>query len=241
MTAIVIDNNKTDTDHLTYLLCHFNLKITVNEVFTSLNECKAFLLNNISRPDIIFMDIEFEDGNSFELFDTPDFKSKVIITTRLTEYAYHAYRNNVTDYLLKPILKEHLITSFEKVKTILNGSSINGANKYKRQIQTKLGSRLINIKAEDIAYIYHNNKLSYFYLFDGRKVPSFYNLKEIEDMLDPDLYFRANRQFIIHLKAIHNVERQPSSKIILKLTPAINKEIVLSKERSKYFRKWMDQ
>ena len=229
MTAIVIDNNKTDTDHLTYLLCHFNLKITVNEVFTSLNECKAFLLNNISRPDIIFMDIEFEDGNSFELFDTPDFKSKVIITTRLTEYAYHAYRNNVTDYLLKPILKEHLITSFEKVKTILNGSSINGANKYKRQIQTKLGSKLIN------------NKLSYFYLFDGRKVPSFYNLKEIEDMLDPDLYFRANRQFIIHLKAIHNVERQPSSKIILKLTPAINKEIVLSKERSKYFRKWMDQ
>ena len=190
-------------------------------------------------PDVLFLDVHLSDGNSFELFNQLDILSKIVFTTAYDAYAVEAFRKNATDYLLKPISKEELIRAIEKLTPIDQG--VASDQTIHQRILVRFANKLHSIKVADIAYIFSKNKVSYIVTKDGHKYPSDQILQEYEDMLDANFFFRANRQYLIHIESINQIVRHDASRVKLELLPPTHEEIVVSTEKTRVFKAWLDR
>lgn len=242
MTGIILEDEVFARNRLARLIEEVRPELKIIGQFSSVEETAKFLMNLDKQPDIAFLDIQVEDGNSFELFQLVNIKSKIIFTTAYDEYAVEAFRKNAIDYLLKPLRKYELADAINKAK-ILNDNRFEFIDQehYKNRFLIKFGSKLKSVKTDDIAYIHSKNKLSYFYTFEGDKIASEYKLQELESMLDPKIFFRANRQIIVNLDAIKEMSRIEASRIKINLVPSFDNEVVVSTERTKLFKSWLEQ
>ncbi|HMJ47142.1 MAG TPA: LytTR family DNA-binding domain-containing protein [Ferruginibacter sp.] len=208
------------------------------------------------EPDLILMDIELADGQSFEIFNLISLKSPVVFTTSYDEYALKAFKVNSIDYLLKPVQKDELAAALHKYKEVKNAytgakESFNMENlvkelqeklqpkEYRRRFLVKLGSKLVSIEVEDIAYFYSDGRLNFFKTRDNKKFVVDYTMDELENMLSPDEYFRISRSFYVSLSSIDRMDDYFGNRIILGLVPAVDKEALVSREKVSEFKKWM--
>ena len=208
-------------------------------------------------PDLILMDIELSDGQSFEIFNRIEVKSPVIFTTSYDEYALKAFKVNSIDYLLKPIQKEELelaLSKFKKlrgdhpdpsesvinIKQLMNELRQNSQPKeYRKRFLVKHAQKLISIDIEQIRYFYSEDRLNFFKTMDDKKYLVDYSMDEIEEMLDPDKFFRINRAFIVAIKSIDQINDYFGNRLKLVLNPAIDKETIVSREKVSDFKEWM--
>jgi len=241
MTAVIIDNNEADMNDLSFRLKELNHDIIIHKRFRTIESFKEFWKNDKSRTDIVFADITIDKGNIFEQLDIPNLHSNVIITTRKKEFAVQAFRHNVTDFLIKPVQQKDLIESISKAKKLMQLDERHTITNYKTQFQISIGKQIVNIKTEEIDFIESCNKMTYIHLHGNKKLPSVMPLLKLENILDPDYFFRANRQLIFHFDAIQSIEKSKSSKYLVTLKADEHKVISLSEERSKAFRKWIDR
>ena len=245
MNAIIVEDEAIAARRLLRLISEINgAYISVLQTFESIQDTAAYLLEN-EHPDIIFLDIQVADGNSFELFNVVDnIRSDIIFTTAYSEYGAQAFRKNALDYLLKPIKKDELAEALNKKNKVPREkleSIKEDFSEFKSRFLIRFGAKIHIVKTEDIAYIYSENKISYFILHNGKKIPSDYKLQELETMLNPNLFFRANRQIIVYLDAIAEIITYSKSRVKLRLIPAHNKDIVVSTETTPKFKKWLDR
>lgn len=200
-------------------------------------------LNKNKKPDLLIMDIEISDGNSFEIFKHVTIDAPIIFTTAYNQFVMDAFKVNTVDYLLKPIKKDLLesaILKYEKYHTkFLKNLSVELTSSYKKQMVIKLGQKLIILPVEDIAYIYSKDKITYYCNTKNQLFPSYISLDKIQDELDPALFFRVNRQLIAHKKAITDIKTIEKSKLLLKLLPTYNEDVIVSTEKSTQFKKWL--
>jgi two-component system, LytTR family, response regulator LytT len=241
MTAIILDTNESDTHNLCALLNEGQQEIHVSHQFNNLASFNEFWVGTTIKIDVIFMDIFFDSINIFEQIDVIKLCTNVIITTHQEDFAAKAFRKNVTDFLLKPIQMDQLLESIEKAKKMMTLAEKPKTSKYKSHFQVSMGKQIINIKIDDIDYIESSNKMTYIHLICGKRIPSIIPLIELENMLDPNIFFRANRQVIFHFDAIQSIEKYKSSKFIVRLKSNIDKVVSLSDEKSKVFKTWMDR
>lgn len=204
-------------------------------------------------PDLILMDIELADGQSFEVFKLTEVKSPVIFTTSYDEYALKAFKVNSVDYLLKPIQPEELqaaLQKFRKMHTETKSDiSIDTLVKelqqklqpkeYRKRFLVKHAQKLVSIDVVDIAYFYSDGRLNFFKTEDNRKFVVDYTMDELEEMLDPDRYFRISRSFYVSVNSIDKIEDYFGNRLILQLKPAVDKEALVSREKVTDFKKWM--
>lgn len=198
-------------------------------------------------PDVLFMDIHLSDGNSFEIFKHTKIECPVIFVTAYDEYVLDAFKVNSVDYLLKPIKQEELSFALQKLKNIhlneqqnnLQHFASNVDKKYKDRFVIKLGNKLITLLTTDIAYFYSKDKMTFIGSRDGKHFPIDLSLDKIEQMLNPDHFFRVNRQIIATESAIKDVQTSQKSRIILTLDPPLALEASISSERSSIFKKWL--
>jgi len=243
--AIIVEDEPIAARRLKRLiseLSHYN--ITITDTFDTIAETATHLLSN-PHPDILFLDIHVADGNSFELMNVVyPIKSDIIFTTAYNEYGAQAFRKNALDYLLKPIKIEELDEAISK-KERLSRSEIDQLNndlqEYKNRFLIRFGSKIHIVKTEEIAYIYSENKISYFVLHNGKKTPSDYTLQELERMLDPKYFFRVNRQLILFIDSIQEILTYSKSRVKLKLQPHYDGDIVVSTETTPKFKSWLDR
>jgi len=222
------------------------------EVLTSLKAAKKWLLHN-EEPNVWIMDIQLSDGISFELFDHYQLKSPVIFTTAYDEFALKAFKSNGIDYLLKPIDESELSKALEKIKK--SNLSINNEmdwlavisnytsskKQFKERIIIQVRNNWMPINTKDIACI-NKESIIYLYLLNGEKYPyEAQSLEEIEEMLDPRYFYRANRQNIVNLNAIKMVQQLDSQKLLLLLNISIKQNIEVSREKIPSFKKWFNQ
>ncbi len=182
----------------------------------SVRSAVEYLKNNLP-PDLIFLDIQLGDGISFEIFNSVTPKCPVIFTTAYDQYAVKAFKVNSIDYLLKPIKKEELVeaiskfkqrsttghtdtVNFEKLTTILNTKS-----DYQKRFLIRFGDTIKAVEVTDVAYFYTENKINYLQTFDRKTYPIDQNLDQVEAIIDPNAFFRINRQFIVNVKVIHRM------------------------------------
>jgi DNA-binding LytR/AlgR family response regulator len=241
MTAIILDNNEADACKLSDLLNEGRQGIHVSHQFNNLASFHEFCKGNAAKVDVVFMDILFDGANVFDQIDVSKLCNNVIITTHQKDFAVKAFRENVTDFLVKPIEKKHLWEAIEKAKKIMTLAEEPKTSHYKSQFQVSMGKQIINIKIDEIEYIESSHKMTYVHLICGKRIPSIIPLVELENMLDPMIFFRANRQVIFHFDAIQSIVKYKSSKYMVKLKSNPDKVVALSEEKSKVFKIWMDR
>lgn len=242
------------------------LKRTIDEVSAqaevigttnSIRSTVAWLKNN-QAPDIILLDIELADGQSFEIFNQVEVKSTVIFTTSYNEFALKAFQVNSIDYLLKPVQKESLEKAFNKynaikkmhstpspdainIEELLKGlqQKMYTASNFKKRFLVKNGAKLVSIEIEDIAYFYIEGRLVFFKTWQNKKFVVDYTMEELADTLNPDNFFRINRSCFATQKSISQIEDHLGGRLFVILNPAHEKEGLVSRERVQEFKIWM--
>lgn len=251
MKVLIIEDERPAAQKLIRLLEEIYPDITILAILHSVEQATNWLQNN-PFPELIFMDIQLEDGLSFEIFDTCEIKTPVIFTTAYDEYTLKAFKVNSVDYLLKPISVNELKTAIEKFHTYhkqktdyarLEAIISQLQPKTKERFLIKIGEhyRSVPISSINCFFIWERNT---FILTDtGKNYPIDYSLDKIEQVVDPGLFFRVNRNFIVNFNAIRDIIAYSSNrlKLVLQERTDKNDEILVSRERVADFKEWMDR
>jgi len=243
MKYIVLEDEMIAAQRLVRMIKEINPELENVGIFESVEELAGHLLSQ-GQPDILFLDIQVADGNSFELFNIVDVRSKVIFTTAYSEYAVNAFRHNAIDYLMKPINADELANALTKLSwfdPVKNKELTEQFTEYKNRFLIKFGSKLTVVNTQEIAYIYSENKIGYFVQKNGLRVASDYKLQDLEIQLDPKAFFRVNRQFIVHIDSISQMNTYSKARINLRLIPEFKEDIIISTEKTPEFKEWLRQ
>lgn len=257
MKVLIIEDEELAVKKLQKTLASVDATAEVVGVADSIRSSVSWLQQNPS-PDLILMDIELADGQSFEIFDKVDVKSTVIFTTSYDEYALKAFKVNSIDYLLKPIQKEDLHAALEKLKNVRSLYSNNNSTpalnvdslvnelrqklqpkEYRKRFLVKHAQKLVSVDVEEIAYFYSDGRLNFFKTNDNRKFVVDYTMDDLEAMLDPDQFFRISRAFYVSVNCIDQIHDYFGNRLLLNLKPAVDKEAIVSREKVTDFKKWM--
>jgi len=255
MKAVIIEDERLIAQELQYKLHDVAPDISIIAVLHSLRAAKKWFMEN-TEPDLIFADIQLSDGVSFELFEQQKISCPVIFTTAYDEYAIRAFKVNGIDYLLKPVDSDELQKAIEKLKQFKQSSEPNlplenilqlirnphtHSSPYKEKLLVKFRQNLIPVATKDIACIVRDN-LNYCYTFSGEKyILDFATLDEIMELLDPRIFYRANRQSIVHIDAIERVQLHDNLKLTLFLRAPQKMQQDVSREKQAAFKKWFDR
>lgn len=250
MKVLIIEDEAPAFRRLQRILEEIDPKIEIVEVIDSIEDSVKWFRHH-DAPDLIFMDIQLADGLSFNIFNQIELTTPVIFTTAYDEYALKAFRVNSIDYLLKPIEKALLKNSLDKwtaLKTVFNDNqdlgeilkSIQPESKtYKSRFLVKVKDQLLAIKVRDIVYFFTENGIVYLKT-EKNKYALDHTLDVIEAQLDPQLFFRLNRQYIANLDAIVSSSAYDKGKIMVELNPKTPTPTIVSREKSGDFKRWLD-
>ncbi|WP_333661301.1 LytTR family DNA-binding domain-containing protein [Chishuiella changwenlii] len=249
-TVLIVEDEKPNSDRLQRLLLSIRPNIEILSVEDSISSTVNWLKNN-EHPDIIFMDVRLSDGLSFEIFNKVEFNSPVIFTTAYDEYAVRAFKYNSIDYLLKPIEAEMLEESLKKYENFfemvpLVSMAIEGVvnyiqtKEYRKRFLLSYRDGYKTILTQDILYFYTENGISKGVLLNGQTEIIPQTLEELEKQLDPTQFFRANRQFIVHIDSVKQISNYFNGKLKVELKKAPEMEVIVSREKSSLFKSWMD-
>jgi DNA-binding LytR/AlgR family response regulator len=254
MKVVIIEDEAPAFRRLQKSLEEFDEEIEIVEVLDSVEESINWIRNH-KQPDLFFMDIQLNDGLSFDIFEKAKITSPIIFTTAFDEYLLRAFKVNGIDYLLKPIKKTDLAASLEKYKSLKKSLS-NGdidlgskfqdllnevqlsSRKYRNRLLVKKGEKFISVNINDCAAFYIRNTVVYGHTFDDREYILDTNLEDLSQMLDPGSWYRANRQYLISIKAIENAEKYFKGKLLLNTSINLPDDVVVSAEKASDFKKW---
>jgi len=251
MNAIIIEDEKLAAERLESLIKDIDPSINVTAKLTSIEESVKWL--GVNKTDLIFLDIQLSDGLSFAIFDRVKVDTPIIFTTAYDQYAIRAFKLNSVDYLLKPIKKKELIDALEKIKQLKSAlltdfeellRNFEGRGKgHKKRFLIQYGQKIKKVETKDIAYFYAMEKNVFIVTFDKNTYPADQSLDKLQEIMDPDKYFRINRKLLINCDAIKNMVPYSRSRIKIDLDPPAPKEIdaLVSVERSHDFKVWMDR
>ena len=215
----------------------------------SVSESVVWLGQN--RPDLIFMDVELSDGECFDIFRQVNINIPVIITTAYNTYAVQAFKVNSIDYLLKPIDKEEFINAVEKsirinqqnrpdYKLIERLLIKSAAKEYKKRFIVKQSDQIIILNIEDIAYFYSEDKVTFIVNKAGKRYISDLSLDNLEEQLDPRIFFRLSRGCIANINSVQSVSKHFNSRLKIKLNPPLIDDVLISRIRVPEFINWLE-
>lgn len=256
MNAVIIEDEEIISKVLENKIRKVADDIKIQAILPSLKTAHRWFAQN-AEPDIVFMDVQLSDGISFEIFNSFNLKCSVVFTTAFDEYAVQAFKVNGVDYLLKPVNDDELLKAINKCRAIIKKdipqnadlsailqSYMNRTNmiSFKEKFIVNIRNQWMPVNTKEIA-CFSKEVLNYVYLFSGERYQIDYNtLDEVEELLDPKQYYRANRQIILNIDAIQTVKPVENSKLIIKLKEPNHKiEIDMSRLKSPEFKKWMDR
>lgn len=208
----------------------------------------------VDTPDLIISDIQLSDGISLDVFTDYNIQCPIIFTTAFNEYAIRAFKVNSIDYLLKPVDKNELKSALDKFhllqskfgnETYLQQISelfkdFKGSRRFKERFTVHHGRNVVLIPSQEIA-CFSKEEVIYLVNHEGKKyITDYRSLDEVEELLNPAQFFRANRQHIVALPFIASMQSDESSKIYLRMKLPACDDIVISKEKAASFRRWVE-
>ncbi|WP_234734373.1 LytR/AlgR family response regulator transcription factor [Tellurirhabdus bombi] len=256
MNVLIVEDEELAARRLTKMLAEIDPQVRVVHTVPSVETAVAYLQTQ-PELDLIFMDIELADGQSFEIFEQTPVTTLVVFTTSYDEYAIKAFKVNSIDYLLKPIKQPELAASLQKhhqlnrkpeaapVQVVAIDALVNQLRQqtqlpeYRRRFLVRHLTQWLPIEVSEIAYFQADEGVTLFRTLTGQKYNIDYKLDELEAMLDPALFFRANRQFLTNINSIQQIHSYFNHKLKLTLQPAPSGEVLVSRERATEFKKWM--
>ncbi|MFB9076727.1 LytR/AlgR family response regulator transcription factor [Flavobacterium procerum] len=250
MRILIVEDESINASRLKRLLQELEPDCEILDILDTVEGAVEWFKNN-SMPDLITMDIRLADGLSFSIFEKVKINCPVIFTTAYDEYAIRAFKVNSIDYLMKPIEKNELEQALQKFKSLSKSQRNSDITAIIKDFVTKPAFRLrflVNfrdgyksVNVSDIDFIYSEFKTSHLFLKDMTVVPIAQTMEELEEELDPYLFFRANRQFFIRAESIKSISNYFNSKLKIQLKRTADHEVIISREKAPFFKQWMDR
>ena len=249
MKVLVIEDEQPASQKLVRLIKKIDASIEIVNIIESVEASINWLLTH-THPELIFMDIQLEDGICFEIFENCDIKTPVIFTTAYNEYTLKAFKVNSVDYLLKPINADELKNAIKKFESVHNKidflkieSVLNQFKpKTKERFLIKVGNHLKSIQTSNINCFYIKERCNFINVGKGKNYAIDYSLDKVEQIIDSKIFFRINRNMIVNFSAIQDIIAYSSNRLKIIITNWTEKEeILVSRERVTDFKKWMDR
>jgi two-component system, LytTR family, response regulator len=250
MNILIIEDEPIAANKIKDILKSVMPKARLAPVLDTIDESVAYLKDN--TPDLIFLDIELADGSSFEIFKAIEISSPIIFTTAYNQYAIQAFEVNSVDYLLKPITAESVSKalanlqrmrasfSYQEIRQSINElRDIGEAKKYKTSFLVKSGESLIPITQDSIAYFFASNKWVYLVTKNGKEHLINYSLGEVEALLDPIVFFRIARNYLVKKDAIVKLTPYYKGQVTVEIDPKNKEQIVVSRARTGDLKQWL--
>lgn len=255
MKILIVEDEKPATDKLEKLLLKYDDEIEIVGICKSVDQTVSWINSPSNHAELIFMDIQLTDGLSFEIFQHTEVNTPVIFITAYNEYALQAFKVNSIDYLLKPLNYDDLYKSMEKIKVLRENLPANKErihydelsrvllqmNKtYKNRFLVKVGDHIKSIKTENISLFYAEGRIVFILTNKLNKYIIDYTLEELEKNLDPEMFFRPNRSFIVNINAIKDVVVYSNSRLMILLNDDFEKEIIVSRDKVIQLKTWFE-
>lgn len=250
MNALIIEDEKAAVRNLKALLCDEAPDIEIIAVLDSITESVEWFRAN-PMPELIFLDIHLADGSSFEIFEHVDITCPIIFTTAYDEYALRAFKVNSIDYLLKPIGQSDIRKAIGKLRQLKAESPVKESdyssliNVLKRQESYKThflvpvkGDKLLPLSVDMILFFYIHEGNVKAVVADGKEYTFTQTLDELSDCLNPNLFFRVNRQYLISRKAVLDIDLWFNGRLSVNLKVPVAEKILVSKVRVSEFKEW---
>lgn len=249
MKILIVEDEVLAQEELIRLIKQTYPSFEIVETTKSIKSTIAFLHNH--SVDLILMDIELADGNSFEIFEQIEVTTPIIFTTAYEQHALKAFQTSGVAYLLKPIRETELVNAIEKIKNIMGTElyqqqtieavSILSRKSYKKRIVSRTGDQILSVNIEDIAYFVAEDRECYLVTKENKKHFVDYTLDILEEHLDPSYFFRITRNCIASIGSIKQVSKFFNSRLRIKLTPEFDgANLLISRVRVTSFMKWLD-
>ena len=259
MNVVIIEDENLTAKRLEGMLTKYDPTINVLARIPSVADAVAWF-GQVERPmvDLVFMDIHLEDDLGFRIFEQANLTTPVIFTTAYDEYMIQAFKVNSIDYLLKPINYVELVAAVDKFKalkkqfgassasppapdleTLLNLIGKPKSTDYKERFMITVGTKIRSIETTEVAYFYLEEKIVFLVTKDGLNLPVDYSLDKLTQLLNPRLFFRISRQFLVSLPAIQTIHAFSAGKLKLDLNPKSRQEVFVSGDRMTEFKEWL--
>jgi len=250
MKVVIIEDEKAAAENLKFLLSEVDPTIQIDAIIDTVSGA----IDYFSKGTIIelaFFDIHLADGLSFEIFDRIQITTPIIFTTAYDEYALKAFKVNSIDYLLKPIDSGELKDAINRFKSRQESVPANNQlqqvlqllstekKTYKSTFLVQQRDTLIPLGVDTIAYFTIEMGIVRAFSFENKGYIIDEKLENIESQLDPNQFFRVNRQFIVQRRAIENLQLYYNGKLVLNVTPKTSDKIVVSKAKAPQLKKWI--
>lgn len=253
MNVLIIEDEPLTAQGLQLLLHEYDPQIRVLATLPSVKKSlQWFTTSQPTLPDLIFMDIHLEDDLAFSLINQLQLTIPIIFTTAYDEYTLQAFKANSIDYLLKPIDADDLRTAINKFKLVrrVNAPPVDpnvfdlllkkvAPPTYRDRFLVSIGPKFKSIRVDQIAYFFYESKATYLVVHKGVPVSIDYSLDRIGQLVDPDLFFRVNRSFLVGASAINSVYAYSGSKLKVELDPPPRQEVFVSVDRVASFKEWL--
>lgn len=254
MKILIVEDEYSVAQNLCDLLKELEPDIQVLAILETVSDALHWLPQH-PNPDLGFFDIRIADGDSFEIFEKTKVDFPVIFTTAYDEYALRAFKVNSVDYLLKPVDEKALAAALKKYKSIYSDKKVLRQDdllevfqdlrsaslpKYKKSFLVYIKDKILPVSVKRIAYFQLENEIVFCYTHKNEKYLLDQSLDKIEAQLDPDAFFRANRQFIIARTAVKSAVHHFHRKLKLELSPRSQTEVFVSKNKAGLFKKWLE-
>ncbi|WP_291869504.1 LytTR family DNA-binding domain-containing protein [Maribacter sp.] len=211
LEAVIVDDEIKALQSLSWELTNFSKEINVVASFTDPFVALEYLEKN--TPDCLFLDIEMPTMDGFQFIQKLQNKNfPVVITTAYNQYAIKALKNEAIDYLLKPIDSDDLKETIGKIKKFnYNNYTSNklekillnfNANHIHKKITINTDGKLIFLESDEILYAESDGNYSTIFLTDGSKLVLTKKLKEVNELLPDETFFRIHNSYIINLNKI---------------------------------------
>ena len=255
MDVVIIEDEPLTAIYLQNTLKEVDPAINVIRILDTVAGAVKYFKENES-PDLIFMDIQLADGISLDIFKETKITSPVVFCTAYDEYAVHAFQSNGIDYLLKPFDHASIRRSLDKIKllqqyfnqsssarqsavaTVLSG---NYTPAFRSRFLVAYQDKYLPVPVKDIACFYLSEGQTFVLTFSEMTYHLPERLEEIAAVLDPALFFRANRQCIINHYAVRHVENDHARKLLVKTIIKTPEPVRVSKGKASAFLEWMQR
>lgn len=249
MRILIIEDEPLVAKDLENLLRKIDTGLQVQGVLSSVSAAKKWFASN-PLPDLILSDIQLSDGISFDIYETLHLNCPIIFTTAYDDYAIRAFKLNSIDYLLKPIDGKELGAAIDKyrslssesilaeqLKTLMGSWNQQPNKKYKERFLSLHRNTLVPVTQNEIAF-FHKEELIYLHTMSNeRYISDHQTMDEVESLLNPEFFFRVNRQFIIHIQSVGRIKTTHKG-LTVQLKPPFNNEIDISREKAVAFKNW---
>lgn len=252
MKVAIIEDEPATARNLQHMLQDAAPDAEVLAILPGVAESVSWLQQHAQQCDLLFMDIRLSDGLSFEIFSQVHLTLPVIFITAFDDYALQAFKANGIDYILKPFDDGELKQALVKYKRLRNQSGATDGyaqllkiaeslkTSYKQSFLVHSRDKLIPVAVSQIAWFYTANEIVYAGTLDNRQHIIDGTMEQLQQQLDPAIFFRANRQFIVQRKAITEVDFYFNGRLSVKIHPAAKEQILISKARVPEFKQWMN-